>query len=278
MTISGRNYFFKAGIGISIALLIGIAASALSTLPLFPSLVAQASLRSTGLVDNIFIHPYIPPAFPVPLITILASIAYAICSLSLIYYFFEKTQSPEILFVAFFSFSLAFESLRIMVPLQAAKELPGVMLLINYRILIFGRCFGIYSLFFASVCASGLEIQRYSTIILIIAAAAFGIALWIPMEGLSWDSTMNLVSGYQSLMRLVEGGIAFITMLSFLIAAYSRGTREYMIIGLGSLLASIGRALLINADTWITPFPGLAILALGTWFIGKELHRVYMWL
>ena len=213
-----------------------------------------------------------------PIATTLASILYACLTLGLIYYLFEKTQSPEILFIAFFTFSLAFEAIRIMVPLQAQRDLPVILLIITHRFLIFSRCFGVYSLFFASVCASGLEIQRYSTIILIQAVTAFVIAIRIPIEGIYWDTAFKLISGYQPFMRVVEGSISAITVLSFIIAGYSRDSREYYVIGIGSLLAFIGRALLINADTWIVSAPGFAILLLGTWFICKKLHQVYMWL
>jgi hypothetical protein len=80
------------------------------------------------------------------------------------------------------------------------------------------------------------------------------------------------------MFTLVEIGIILITMVSFFISAYTRGAREYLYIGLGAVLVFIGRNLLLAADTWVTPFPGLAALAAGTWFICRQLHRVYLWL
>jgi hypothetical protein len=72
--------------------------------------------------------------------------------------------------------------------------------------------------------------------------------------------------------------IVLITMISFFVSAYSRGTREYVFIGIGSLLVFLGRNILLNADTWVTPLPGLVSLGAGTWFICTQLHRVYLWL
>jgi hypothetical protein len=66
--------------------------------------------------------------------------------------------------------------------------------------------------------------------------------------------------------------------LSFFISAYSRGSPEYILIGIGSFLVFLGRNLLITADTCVTPLPGLLSLIAGTWLICTKLHKVYLWL
>jgi hypothetical protein len=115
-------------------------------------------------------------------------------------------------------------------------------------------------------------------VVIIILVATLVIALGMPLDGLSWDSSLSMLSGYPSMFLLVELGITLITTVSFLVSAYSRGSREYIFIGIGSLLVLIGRNMLLGADTWLTPLPALAILGLGTWFICGQLHRVYLWL
>jgi hypothetical protein len=76
----------------------------------------------------------------------------------------------------------------------------------------------------------------------------------------------------------VETGIILITAITFFVSAYSRGSAEYVFIGIGVFLVYIGRNMLLGADTWITPIPGLATLIAGTWFICSRLHQVYLWL
>jgi hypothetical protein len=276
MTLLERNLYFKAGIFLSIAALGLVTVTAYMILPVYPALTA-AGQRASGLVQPL-ISRFLQPAPYAPFAAILVSVVYSLVTVVLIYYFFEKTQSPEILFVAFFVLSFAFEAARIMVPIRMQFDLPSVFLVLAWRALLFGRYFGIFSLFAASVYAAGLQIQRQGSFIFIIAAAALVIALGVPIDGLSWESNLNMISGYASMFRLVEMGIAVITVISFLIAAYSRGSREYVFTGIGALLAFLGRHLLITADTWVTPFPGLAILGLGTWFIASCLHQVYLWL
>jgi hypothetical protein len=277
MTLSNRNFFFKAGILIASATLVGIGAVSRIALPLYPALIPRAVLRSQGIIQALAGH-FLSPAPYVPFITIVTAVAYSLITMILIYYFFEKTQAPEILFVAFFTLSFSFESVRLIVPLGSAWELPGVYLLAAYRVLIFGRYFGLFSLFVAGVCASGLEIREPRNIVLLILGITLIVALGMPIDGLSWDSALCLINGYASMFRLVETGIILITIDSFLVSAYIRGAREYVFIGIGTLLVSVGRNLLLTADTWATPLPGLAILIAGTWFICNQLHRVYLWL
>ncbi|MDR0761029.1 MAG: hypothetical protein LBF74_13140, partial [Treponema sp.] len=262
MTLPNRNCFFKAGIIISLVTLIGIAAVSRLLLPFYPALIPLAVRRSQGILHALTGH-FLSPAPYVPFATIIIAVVYSLIIMSLIYYFFEKTQAPEILFIAFFTLSFAFEPARLIVPLRFAWELPGVYVTAAYRTLIFGRYFGLFSLFVAGVCASGLEIREPGNVILLLAGAAMIVALGMPIDGLSWDSTLCLISGYASMFKLVEIGIILITSASFFISAYIRGAREYILIGVGALLVSIGRSLLLTADTWAAPFPGLAILATG---------------
>ncbi|GHV88195.1 hypothetical protein AGMMS50267_05550 [Spirochaetia bacterium] len=274
MTLSGRNRIFKTGIIVSLLILVLVAFAALTVLPAYPDLAAQAARRSSVL-PNLWSAA---PAAYVPYATMAASVVYAFVTLVLIFYFFEKTQTPEILFIALFVLSFAFESARLAVPLSLVRDLPPVFRIMACRVLLFGRYFGIFSLFVASVCAAGLEMQRQGNILMILTLASLVIALGRPIDGLSWDSSLCMLGGYSVMFNLVELAVMLITMVSFCVSVRSRGAKEYQFIALGSLLVFIGRGLLLKADTWIAPLPGLAILALGTWFICGRLHRVYLWL
>jgi hypothetical protein len=100
----------------------------------------------------------------------------------------------------------------------------------------------------------------------------------IPIDGFSWDSSFSMITGYGSMFTLVGIALTLITTLSFMVSAQTRGSREYLYIGIGACLALLGRSLLLRADTWITPLPALACLVLGTFFLCGKLHQVYLWL
>jgi hypothetical protein len=277
MTLPDRNCFFKAGIFISLAALAGIGTAFRTALPFYPELLAMAAARSRGVIQA-FAGQFLPPSPYAPFAAMIAAVLYSLSALILIYCFFEKTQAPEILFIALFAVSFAFEAARLIVPLASALELPGLYFTAACRILVFGRYFGLFSLFTAGVCASGLEIREPGNLILLTAGMSMASAVGMPLDSLSWDTALCLSGAYTSMFSIVESVIILITTASFLAGAYIRGAREYVAACAGSLLAGAGRSLLLPADTWAAVVSGFAILAAGTWLICSRLRRIYLWL
>ncbi|MDR3123532.1 MAG: hypothetical protein LBU16_07110 [Treponema sp.] len=276
MTLSARNNYFRIGIALSFLSLVITVALSFTTFPAYPQLSAEA-VRTTGIFQSLVSRFFQPQAY-VSLATMISSVLYAFVAMVLIYYFFEKTQSPEILFIALFVSAFAFEGLRVMAPLRDVYDLSSFYPVLGSRTLLFARFFGIFSLFAASVYAAGLGEQKEGNIVFIIAIAALVVALGTPIDGLAWDSSLMMLRGYPSMLKMVEMGIMLITMISFFISAYSRGSKEYIYIGIGSFLVFWGRAMLLASDTWVTPLPGLFLLAGGTWISCVQLHHVYLWL
>jgi hypothetical protein len=276
MTLSGRNLCLKTGIFMTFAFLLLTVVSAFFIVPAAPSVSAEAARRPAGILAA-FIGRFTLPGPWAPLAAIGGSVLYSFIGAILIYWYFEKTQSPEILFVAFFVFSFAMEGMRMVVPISRIFTLPGFYLLAASRLLLFGRYFGIFSLFAAGVCAAGLEVQKQRNILFAMGMSTLVIALEVPIDTLSWDSTFSMIAGYTHMFRMVESGVFIITIASFLISAYSRGSPEFVFVGLGTFLAFAGRLLLLGADSW-PGLAGLAALAGGTWIICIRLHRVYLWL
>jgi hypothetical protein len=234
-------------------------------------------LRSKGVFHDIAEKP-LTVQFLAVHCGIAVSVLYSFLSIILIYFSFEKTQSPEILFVAFFAASFAPETLRLIIPLGSVYDIPSLYSLLASRVMLFCRCFGIFSLFAASMYAAGFKSQRQRNAFVIINVTALFIALGVPIDTLAWDSGLNMVSGYTSMFLLIEIGTFLFSAVSFFIAAWSRGSREYAFIGVGSILLFLGRNILLNADTWVGAAAGPVCLAIGTWLICKNLHKVYLWL
>jgi hypothetical protein len=277
MTLAFRNRVFLAGIILAVVSFTIIIAASVVTIPVYPQVMAGIAQRSAGFFQFI-ITKLLKPAPYIPFFTMLCAVIYALLSMALIYFSFEKTQCPEILFIAFFIISFVFEVIRIMLPLKFTYNLPAVYLTMTTRMLLFGRYFGVFSLFSASVCAAGLQVQKQRNIVIFILTAALVIALGVPIDSLSWDSSFTMIIGYNTMLMMIETGIALITILSFLISAYFRSSREFIYIGAGSFMVFLGRDCFLSADTWPMPFLGIASLAVGTWFMCTQLHKVYLWL
>jgi hypothetical protein len=277
MTLSERNVYFKTGIFLASAALLAMIIAAFIIAPVIPGVIDEAARRSPGIFQSLIGH-FFEPALYASFISIIGAVLYSLIGIVLIYYFFEKTPSPEILFFGFFVISLAVEALRIIVPINEINNFPSVYLRMAFRVLLFGRYFGLFSLFAGSVYAAGLEEQKQRNIIGIIAVAALVIALGVPIDTLSWDTGFSLINGYISMFRMVEAGVFVTTIASFFISALSRGTKEYTAVGIGAFLVLAGRNILLTGDTWISPLPGIILLGIGTWLICTQLHKVYLWL
>jgi hypothetical protein len=277
MTLAQRNRYFKGGIILSSCCLLLLALLAGKLLPFYPELCEKALHRSEGLFQNIITRFFLPVPLA-PFASMALALIYALAASVLVFFFFEKTHSPEILFVGLFALSFVFEILRIMAPLQKLHPFSSVLLILGTRILVFGRLFGVLSLFASSVYSAGLELQKQGRVIITIIIALLVVSIRLPVNGLSWDSSLTMIFAYSSMFRFAEDALMVITVISFLVAAYTKGTGEYLFIALGALLVSLGRSLLLSADTWIAPLPALILLIAGTWFITGRLHRVYLWL
>jgi hypothetical protein len=176
--------------------------------------------------------------------------------------------------VGFFAVSLSLEALRLILPLK----IPSLYLLTAARIILFGRYFGIFSLFTASVYATGYKAQNQRNVIMIIAVTTLIITLGIPIDTQAWDSSLNMISGHVSMLKLLEAGTILITAISFFVAAWSRSSQQFAFIGTGSILAFLGRNVLLSADIWAGLPIGLALLIAGIWLICTKLHKIYLWL
>ena len=277
MTLSVRNSIFRGGIILAVISLAIIAAGGYYAFSAIPEVSAAAAQRSQGLI-NIIIKETGEPSEYVPFWTMLGLAAYSLVSIILIYYFFEKTQSPEILFLCFFVISLSFEFIRILLPLRRIFPFPDMYLITASRILLFGRNFGLLSLFAASVFAAGLDMQRQQSVLIMLILASMVIALNIPIDSLVWDSTFVLWNGYNTMLKIAGTGILGITIITFFISAHTRGSKSYITIGIGTFLVFLGRNISFCSDNWVTLVPGFILLVLGTWLVCSRLHREYLWL
>jgi hypothetical protein len=277
MTLSARNNIFTGMLAASSLSLVLCVVASIPAIPVYPLMEEAVSRRSAGMFQPLFVRFFDARLLAVHW-CILGVVAYSVLAIALTYYYFEKTQSPEVLFVVFFAASFCPEALRLILPLGQVYEIPLLYTLMASRIILFARHFGIFSLFVASIFASGYAVQRQRNVIMMVIVAALIIAIGVPIDTQSWDSSLNVLTGYVPMFRLLEGATFAITAISFFIAAWSRRSREFIFIGMGSVFALLGRAILLSADTWPSLPIALVLLAVGTWLICTNLHKIYLWL
>jgi len=277
MTLSERNTFFKMGIALcSICALIAAAASFL-VIPIFSGVMEESSRRPVSIFQLLTGFFMGNDSYAV-YVSLAASVLYSLISIIIIYLFFERTSSPEILYIAIFTISFALEAVRLILPLQHIFYFSFFYVSLASKVLLFIRFFSIFSLFTAGLCAAGLEVQKTRNVIFVMIIAALVITMGVPIDSSNWDTSLNIVNSYNSMFSLVEAAAFITTMISFFIAAKIRGTREYVNIALGVMLALAGRGFIINVDNWTGPILGIILLSTGTFILCSKLHKIHLWL
>jgi hypothetical protein len=276
MTLSERNTFFKAGIAFCGIITLFAAAASFLIIPAY-SKMSENSRRPSYIIQAVS-GRFLESNYYAVHVSLVLAVLFSLVGMLLIHYFFERTSTPEILYISFFIFSFSLEIIRLFIPMQVIFNYPFFYRLTAARILLFARYSGIFSLFTAGICAAGMEIQKNRTIIITILIVVLLIVIDIPVDTQVWDTSFKMVNGYNNIFRMMET-IAFITTsISFLAAAKIRDSNDYTYAGIGVVLALSGRNILLETDNWAGPVLGILLLSLGTFIICSKLHKIHLWL
>jgi len=281
MTLSERNAFFKIAIVFCSIFTVLVLIASFYTIPLYYgndlSLDEEASARPSS-VFQVFTSIFISNNYYAVHAAIIAAVLFSLAGMIFIHNFFERTSAPETLYIAIFILSFVFEGLRLILPLHIILDFPSVYVRFAMRILLFTRFFGFLSLFAASIYSAGLEIQKNRNFIFIIIIATLLITLRIPIDVLNWDTSLNMITGFISMFRLIELAVFITTLISFLLAARIRGSADYNHIAIGAVIAMTGRNIILNTDNWIGFALGIASVMFGVWYLCAKLHKIHLWL
>jgi hypothetical protein len=277
MTLSERNTFFKAGIVFCSACVLFVLAASFLIIPVYSEVMEGYTQRPVNIFQ-VFTGFFPGNDYYAVYVSLAASVLYSIISIIFIRFFFERTSAPEILYIAIYAISFSFEAIRFILPLHHIYNFSLFYVSIAVKILLFVRFFSIFSLFAAGLCAAGLEVQKTRNVIFIIIIAALVITMGIPIDASYWDTSLNIVNSYTPMFALIGLAASVITMISFLIAANIRDSKEYINVAVWVILVLTGRSFLLNTDNWIGPIMGILLLSIGTGFLCSKLHKIHLWL
>jgi len=277
MTLSERNTFFKAGIVFCSICTLFVTAASFLIIPVYSSIMEEYTRRPVNVFQALTAI-FMKNDYYAVYVSLSASVLYALIGIIFIHYFFERTSAPEILYIAIFTVSLAFEAIRLILPLYCIYIFSFFYINIAFRVLLFARFFSIFSLFAAGLYAAGLEMQKTRNVIFVMILAALVITLYVPIDSSNWDTSLNVVNSFSSMFALVELAAFITTMISFFIAANIRDSKEYYYVAIGVMFALAGRGFLISVDNWIGFVPGILLLSIGTGFLCSKVHKIHLWL
>ncbi|MCL2209032.1 MAG: hypothetical protein FWC19_03260 [Treponema sp.] len=276
MTLLERNVFFKAGIAFCTVITFLTAVVSFVLIPFYSQM--EGISRRPSYLFQIISGWFLGNDYLAVHVSLILAILFSFTGMIFIYSYFLRTSTPEILYISFFTFSFSFEIIRFILPLHLIYTFPVFYLLGASKVLLFARYFGIFSLFIASVCAAGFEIQKTRNIIFILIISTLLVILGIPVDTQTWDTSFIFASGYTSIYRMIEAAVFIACTATFLVAVKVRDSREYTNVAIGVVFALAGRNIILGTDNWAGPVTGIILLSFGTWFICFKIHKIHLWL
>lgn len=274
MTIATRNRFIRIATVFAFSLVVLSIVSGILILMrhLLPD--TAPGFRPIRFPDGFFLTAYSPLAS-------IASIAvfpcFALAGLIYILFAFEKTQTVEITFFAACVFALAFEAIRMFIPLYQLWIHAGFYMVTISHFIYFCRIFTILALLLSGIMATVKTAQQLGPSIFLLAFFSFSLSNAIPINSINIRSNFLVPSGYQGTIDLFFLIIGCLSVLTYLISGKTRGIPEYNQASVGIVLLLAGYVILTLCDTWLFFFGGSLLLFSGTWIYLRQIHTYYLW-
>jgi len=191
--------------------------------------------------------------------------------------FFRKTASSEMFFFVFFVISLSFEAFRAGPLLLELSSQPSYYGTVLTRMVEFSRFFGVFCLFISGLYATGIDYPKFETVLGIALFVAFALAFSIPVDSSTFLPSLMYRIGGGNQILFVFLALELFSILNFLLAAYLRRAKDYLILALGLTAAIVGEDLLLFVSWTPAAAIGLALLVAGTIVFGNRTHAIYLW-
>jgi len=274
MTLATRNRFVLSATIISavLVLITGIATVVILIQNRLPAQIP--GIRQISGLDDFFLTPYSPLA---SILTLNVFPVIALCSLLYMLVAFEKTQSIEITFFAACAFALAFEGLRICIPLYGLWDNSNFYLMTVARSILACRIFILLAILSSGLFTTGATSQQLGSALFLEAFFSFTLARAIPLNARSVSSNFLLLPGYDELLGIVFLTLGLLSILVYLILAKTRGIPEYRAAAAGLALMFCGYPLLAASDTWVILAAGTCLMVAGGALFLKKIHTFYLW-
>ncbi len=267
MTVSVRNRVLLASVLFCVALLIAFAVGIGGIYRVrangqgLPALLQNPMTRQTILT----------------LCRLAAMVVYSVGAGLALQRFFRKTVSSEMFFFIFFVISLSFEAFRAGPLLLELSSQPSYYGTVLTRVVEFSRFFGVFCLFISGLYATGIDYPKFEVVLGTALLVAFALAFSIPVDSSTFLPTLMYRIGGGDQILFVFLALELFAVLNFLLAAYLRRAKDYLILALGLTAAIVGEDLLLFVAWSPAAALGLVLLVAGTIVFGNRTHAIYLW-
>ena len=191
-------------------------------------------------------------------------------------YYFKKSSSTEILFFRLFLLTLPIHALRLVYYFIFNKYLPQTALIWLTRLDIFIRLFALFSLFTSGLFPLGMNYQRFKYIFITYLLIAMSIAIKFPVDITIVTNQLLFKTSEEVYYALICLGIELLTFINYLIASYTKNSRNYIKIAFGILFSVAGYDLL-SFTSFPTLLFGAVLMIIGIFVYSRGIYSIYLW-
>ncbi len=273
MTLTVRNKLIKTFLVISILYILTIFTAFLIAL-LNKAITPPPTIRIPSFLDKLSFLKY---NFVASILSVFSIMLYVPVTIVFVLFFFERTQSAEVIFFIMFLCGCLCEGVRILIQIFGLWSTFSDLLFFCGRIVFFGRILTSLSFIFASIASDINQRQDIERNLAIISTIAIVFTAIIPLNTAKISSTGTVTWGYGALFTITRIVFLIISFFSFLIRAQKEGCLEFKKIAYFLLVLNIGYSALVMTDNYIFFPVGLILFVLGTFKYLENLHKLYMW-
>ena len=205
---------------------------------------------------------------------------YTIITLFLIFFRFEKTQSPEIFYFCGFLISCLLEGARILIPFFGLWQTYSSTLLFIGRLILFGKFLAPMSILFTTLFSNSDQQQDAEKHFVVTIIAGAIISILLPLNTSRISSVNTVCWGFPKMFFALRATIFAVAIFSAFVKIFAKSnlassrilTRQAFSIS----FLSLGYALLASADNYLLLVVGIFLLFIPTVCFLRDTHRLYI--
>ncbi|MDC7241255.1 MAG: hypothetical protein PQJ50_12940 [Spirochaetales bacterium] len=187
----------------------------------------------------------------------------------------KRNPSAELSFFYLFLFSFSLQLFRLPYLAEGAGYLTATGGYIS-RIIYFSRILGLGSLFAASLFSSGLQIQKFGMVFLLVLLTSFTLASILPLNISSVSGSLLNRVAREEYLALFCTAMEVLTVLTYIATARNQGRAEYYRLAFLNLLIIAGYEFLFFLYVPLM-IPGFICLVPGTVIYIRTSRKLFLW-
>ncbi len=194
-----------------------------------------------------------------------------------VYFTFEKTKSPEMLYYIAMLIGFFAETFLLCIPIFSLQNGYTTFLHSISSIAFFGKIQVILSILLQGVLIAQEASRDSDRFIGIISVVALAFAVIIPIDVTTITVDIFPSYGFESLFSIIRVSFIIIAFCAMFLSPASKKSADYKKASIAFFIMSIGYIILTNTKSFISLCTGSLFVIIGTAFFLKHLHNYYMW-